>query len=802
MGLNLKNSGTGIADAAANPISSGFLGQTYIIIQLPDDQTPPNQNTLVPYGSTWKYLDDGSNQGTAWRATDFNDAGWKSGPAILGYCNPPDRKEATVVNSGPSNKSYITSYFRKAITLSAAYTSFTGKIKRDDGVVVYVNGLEVYRNNLPQGNIGYLTSASYANDNGTQALTFTIPGAAFTSGINVVAVEIHQVSSTSSDMTFDLEITGQGPATDPGDQTPPTVLSVNRHTPATETTSATSVTFQATFSEDVTGVDAGDFELAGSSSGTIATVTAVNATTYDVTVNGISGNGTLGLNVKSTGTGIADAAANPLSGGFTGQAYTILQLHTSPGFASVTDLTPLPSRAGATRDKHQAKVFTYADQHWAVIAKTGGTYLWRLDGTSWTQLLQLTPRNTRSDAIVNGDLVHILMYNGDNATAPLSQFRTLQYVPATNTYQPWSANPALIDIVLDAGIETASLALDGTGHLWIANTGVSDVYVRSSISPYATWSGPVTIATGVDQDDIAAAVYIPTQQKLGVFWSNQHTERFGFKTHQDGDPADIWSADEVPGAAVAVDGDGGGMADDHMNFKVGSDGTLYAAVKTSYDDEPEIGLLVRRPNGVWDPAFYPVAIEGTLPIVVLNESIGRIRVVYTTVTNGGDIAYQESALSPISFGAPIVLIPGLNNNVTSTHQNFETDIVILASDETQVVGVLASDRLAHSPIAGMRKAQEDTSRLTQASLTKDLQAYPNPFSTKATLSFALPAGGTYTLTLYDSKRMDMVYQHQGEAKAGTVTQVEVAGERLSRGLYFARLRSKEGTKTLRLILDK
>ena len=40
---------------------------------------------VLPKGSTWKYLDDGSDQGTAWMTVDFDDSGWASGPALLGY---------------------------------------------------------------------------------------------------------------------------------------------------------------------------------------------------------------------------------------------------------------------------------------------------------------------------------------------------------------------------------------------------------------------------------------------------------------------------------------------------------------------------------------------------------------------------------------------------------------------------------------------------------------------------------------------------------------------------------------------
>jgi len=64
-------------------------------------------------GDSWKYLDDGSNQGTAWRTPGFNDSSWAEGNAELGY---GDGDEATVVSYGPSsNNKYITTYFRSFI---------------------------------------------------------------------------------------------------------------------------------------------------------------------------------------------------------------------------------------------------------------------------------------------------------------------------------------------------------------------------------------------------------------------------------------------------------------------------------------------------------------------------------------------------------------------------------------------------------------------------------------------------------------------------------------------------------------
>jgi 3-phytase len=166
------------------------------------------QTVIFPFGSSWKFLDNGSDQATAWRATSFNDGTWKAGNGKFGY---GISDAATSISFGPNaKKKYITTYFRKSISVTdiSAYSSFTAAVKRDDGVVVYVNGTEIYRNNMPTGTITYTTLATDAKDNGTIPQTFTIPTSAFTIGTNVIAVEIHQQRANTPDMAFDLELIG------------------------------------------------------------------------------------------------------------------------------------------------------------------------------------------------------------------------------------------------------------------------------------------------------------------------------------------------------------------------------------------------------------------------------------------------------------------------------------------------------------------------------------------------------------------------------------------------------------------
>jgi len=114
----------------------------------------------------------------------------------------------------------------------------------------------------------------------------------------------------------------------------PTVSSITRVGSAS--TNAASLDFTVQFSEDVTGVTTAAFELhtPDTATGTISNVVAVDGDTYTVTVSSVTGEGTLRLDVKSSGTGITDTPGNPLSGGFTtGEAYTVD--HVAPTVTSV-----------------------------------------------------------------------------------------------------------------------------------------------------------------------------------------------------------------------------------------------------------------------------------------------------------------------------------------------------------------------------------------------------------------------------------------------------------------------------------
>ncbi len=163
---------------------------------------------LIEEGSVWKYLDDGSDQGTTWQQPGFDDSSWAEGPAQLGY---GDNDEATVLKWGDdSSNKYITYYFQKTFNVSDPQEKpiLKAGLVRDDGAVVYINGTEVFRANMPDGDINYTTNASQAvaGDSENLFYSYEFPASVLHAGENTIAVEIHQRSKTSSDISFDLRL--------------------------------------------------------------------------------------------------------------------------------------------------------------------------------------------------------------------------------------------------------------------------------------------------------------------------------------------------------------------------------------------------------------------------------------------------------------------------------------------------------------------------------------------------------------------------------------------------------------------
>src|SRR5687768_11479675 len=159
---------------------------------------------LVPLNSEWHYYDQGQappNQpgGLNWKEIGYNHSSWSVGPAQLGY---GDGDEETTISSAT-----LTGYFRQTFIVedTGDYSGLTLQLTYDDGVVIYLNEEEVWRVNMPSGNINYNTLASGASAENAPA-TLSL-GNLLINGSNLVAVEVHQHSASSTDISFELGIT-------------------------------------------------------------------------------------------------------------------------------------------------------------------------------------------------------------------------------------------------------------------------------------------------------------------------------------------------------------------------------------------------------------------------------------------------------------------------------------------------------------------------------------------------------------------------------------------------------------------
>lgn len=182
-------------------------------------ELPPLEPTTYPLaqGTEWHYLDKGTSLDTvAWTDTLFNDDNWEFGAAPLGYGDAM----ATTISYGPNaaNK-YITSYFRRDMMVNLADVSDTVYLglRRDDGAIVYINGVEVARSNMPAGSVDYLTHSStiVSGSDETNFFIYKLPKSVLREGRNQLAVELHNRDGISSDLGFDMYIFN-APTVNPG----------------------------------------------------------------------------------------------------------------------------------------------------------------------------------------------------------------------------------------------------------------------------------------------------------------------------------------------------------------------------------------------------------------------------------------------------------------------------------------------------------------------------------------------------------------------------------------------------------
>lgn len=168
---------------------------------------------LVKFKSgDWRYCENVTQSERGWQSPEFDDSKWPVGQAILGY---GDRDVQTRLSFGanPQNKRPVALFRRRLILRRRVrFRRYLGRVCCDDGAVVYINGKEVHRRNMPNGRVTLTThallpvgSASVAE---RQTHPFLVDPQTVKDGTNLIAVSVHQANPTSSDLAFDMELVG------------------------------------------------------------------------------------------------------------------------------------------------------------------------------------------------------------------------------------------------------------------------------------------------------------------------------------------------------------------------------------------------------------------------------------------------------------------------------------------------------------------------------------------------------------------------------------------------------------------
>ncbi|MGC9330155.1 MAG: hypothetical protein ACP5I1_21140, partial [Candidatus Hinthialibacter sp.] len=198
-------------------VKSNFqLGMT-----LKDDSQPVKTDTpLIKIDHLWKYDQSGIDLGSSWKNIDFDDSGWPVGKALF-YV---ETSNLSAPKNTPLNLGRTTYYFRSEFDVPANLDLSEAQIELnayvDDGMIVYINDKEVFRIGMPAGAVDYDTFANRTITNANYEGPFTLAADSINAGKNVIAVEVHQINATSSDIVMGLTLDALTPASDEADGMP------------------------------------------------------------------------------------------------------------------------------------------------------------------------------------------------------------------------------------------------------------------------------------------------------------------------------------------------------------------------------------------------------------------------------------------------------------------------------------------------------------------------------------------------------------------------------------------------------
>lgn len=176
-------------------------------------------NVLVSITNIWKYHGLGTDLGSAWRGTGYDDNTWPVGQALFYNTTSvlPAPKNTELLLTNAAGTRIITWYFRTPFVFPGGTNSsqLTLNTIVDDGAVFYLNGAEIYRQNMPTGAVSSATFSSAGVATPNYSGPFNVPVTNLLVGTNLLAVEVHQFTTNpiAADMAFGVEVSVLGPLT-------------------------------------------------------------------------------------------------------------------------------------------------------------------------------------------------------------------------------------------------------------------------------------------------------------------------------------------------------------------------------------------------------------------------------------------------------------------------------------------------------------------------------------------------------------------------------------------------------------
>jgi hypothetical protein len=164
---------------------------------------------LISITNVWRYDQRGIDLGATWREREFDDSQWSRGSGLLYYETNflPAVKSTPLSLTNAQGRAIITYYFRSSFTLTQDATLIMSTVL-DDGAVFYINGVEVFRQGMASRcDISYGTFAARTVPDATFEGPFFLRSTNLVIGENIIAVEVHQNSTNSSDIVFGLNLT-------------------------------------------------------------------------------------------------------------------------------------------------------------------------------------------------------------------------------------------------------------------------------------------------------------------------------------------------------------------------------------------------------------------------------------------------------------------------------------------------------------------------------------------------------------------------------------------------------------------